>query len=40
MISWAFARRIEDKFLSMNMELKNIQVMFDVSTLHGNRTQN
>ena len=32
-----FGRRIEDKFQSMNMELKNISVCFDCSNLHGNR---
>ena len=31
-------RRIEDKFLSMGMELKNCQIPFDVSKEHGNRT--
>lgn len=31
-------RRIEDKLLSMGLELKNIQVCFDVASLHGNRT--
>lgn len=31
-------RRVEDKFMSMNMELKTAQVMFDLTTQHGNRT--
>lgn len=31
-------RRIEDKFVDMGMELKTVQLQFDVSSLHGNRT--
>lgn len=31
-------RRIEDKFLSMGMEMKSIQIMIDISSQHGNRT--
>ena len=31
-------RRIEDKFISMGMELKNVQVAFDLTDTHGNRT--
>lgn len=31
-------RRVEDKFLSMQLELKTVQVTFDVSSLHGNRS--
>ena len=30
-------RRIEDKFTSMGMEMKLVQIQFDLSTLHGNR---
>ena len=30
-------RRIEDKFISMGMELKNVQVAFDLTDTHGNR---
>lgn len=32
-------RRVEDKLLSMNMEVKNVCVMFDTSQCHGNRTE-
>ena len=31
-------RRIEDKFISMGMELKNVQVALDLTDTHGNRT--
>lgn len=31
-------RRIEDKHVSMGMELKNVQITFDLTATHGNRT--
>lgn len=31
-------RRIEDKFTSMGMELKLVQIALDLSGQHGNRT--
>lgn len=30
-------RRIEDKFLSMGMELKNCSILFNLDNIHGNR---
>ena len=30
-------RRIEDKFVSLQMELKNVQISFDLTNTHGNR---
>lgn len=31
-------RRIEDTFQSLQLELKSVQITFDCSNLHGNRT--
>ena len=30
-------RRVEDKFLSMSMELKSVNILFDLAGQHGNR---
>lgn len=32
-------RRVEDKFVSMGMELKSVQITFDLAQQHGNRTE-
>ena len=34
---WQTARRIEDKLSSMQMEAKAVQILFDTSSLQGNR---
>lgn len=31
-------RRVEDKYMSMGMELKSVNILFDLTSQHGNRT--
>lgn len=36
-VSRSLNRRIEDKLDSLNLEMKQVSVLFDVSSTHGNR---
>ena len=35
---FSFGRRIEDKLDSLHLEMKSVQILFDVSSTHGNRS--